>query len=108
MTIYESLQGINAYPVPSRTIETIMLKRGIPASAEADAGALAGAPYNLARADLLFWLSMAPGITQGGQSYSFTDEQRNDMRNEAQSLYNELEPDSDSSRTRYGYKGERL
>ena len=107
MKVVESLQGINAYPVPEQALLTITAKRGLDPQAEATQAVLTGSAFNLARADVLFWLSMAPDISQGGQSYSFTDQQRDDMRNEAMQLYGEFE-DEEAPRTIYGYKGSEL
>ena len=106
MTTLESLQGINPYPIPLRTIGTVAERYGLPLSGEATPAVIGGAPFKRACADLLRWLSMAPNITQGGQSYSFTDEQRRDLRNQADGL--DAEADDSAVRTRYGYKGSRL
>lgn len=107
-TVNESLKGINAYPVPQRTLDSIMTIRGLYGDMEADPGILAGGAYLLARADVLMWLSRAPNITQGGQSYSFSDEDRKQFRLEAGAIYADLEPDGIMTKTRFGYKGNRL
>lgn len=107
MTVFESLQGINAYPVPERTLLTITVKRGLSSDAEATQEVLESADFMLAHADVLYWLSMAPNVAQGGQNYSFTDEQREDMRAEAEGLWAEY-GDGGGSAVKYGYKGEDL
>lgn len=106
-TLLDALKGINSYPVPVRTITEIAERRGIVLENEATAAVLTSKAFCLCRADILLWLSYAPNITQGGQSYSFTDEQRTDLRNRAQGLYDELEEEN-APRTIYGYKGKRL
>jgi hypothetical protein len=106
--IIEALKGINAYPVPVRTFNRIAMKRGIELTDEATQDTLNGKAFNLAYADVLMWLSYAPNITQGGQSYSFTDEQRTQLRREAQVIYNEYGEDETSCKPIYGYKGSRL
>lgn len=56
------------------------------------------------------WLSSAPDISQGGQSFSFTDEQRILMRNRAHALqdkYMDVEEALQNNPV-YGYKGSRL
>lgn len=108
VTILSALQGINSYPVPLRTLTEIAQRRGVSLDADADSDALNGAAYNLCRADVLMWLSIAPNVTQGGQSYSFTDEQRTDLRNKAQQLYQDFEVEDNVPKTIYGYKGSRL
>ena len=82
-TILESLKGVNAYPIPLRTLTGFAEVRGLTLTAEATQEVLRGAAYNLSLADLLLWLSLAPNISQGGQSYSFSDEQRADLRRRA-------------------------
>ena len=109
-TILEALKGINAYPIPHRTLDEVAVRRGIDLCSEATKETMAGADYNLALADLLLWLSFAPDISQGGQSFSFTDEQRMQMRNEARALYKDFgaEDGAYAPKTVYGYKGSRL
>lgn len=107
-TFIEHLQGINRYPVPLRTIAEIGERRCITLTADAAQEDLFGKDYRLAKADLLLWLSLAPDISQGGQSYSFTDEQRKRMRSEANAIYQELEPTEATLIPTFGYKGDRL
>lgn len=109
MTVADYLRGVTAYPLSFRTLSMIAEGRGLDLSSEADAEALRGAPLLLARADVLLWLAGAPNITQGGQSYSFTDEQRKEMKRAAQAVYAELEADNAAlHNVVYGYKGSRL
>ena len=95
-TVLEALKGINAYPVPPRTIQRIAEKRGIVLQDEV--------------ADLLQWLSEAPNVSQGGQSYTFSDGQRTQLRNRANSLYKDFGADKEAGNPKpiYGYKGSRL
>lgn len=107
-TILESLKSVNAYPVPLRTLVEIAERRGLSLTDKATKEVLGGKNYNLAKADLLLWLSLAPNITQGGQSYSFTDEQRQQFRNNANALFSEFGEENSSVQPTYGYKGSRL
>lgn len=107
--VIENLKGINAYPIPLRTLVETADKRGLNLDTEATEEVLKGKNYNLAKADLLLWLSSAPNISQGGQNYSFTDEQRTQLRNHAKALYKDFDDDSGSAnKPIYGYKGSRL
>lgn len=108
MTVIESLRGVNAYPIPERTIERTVLLRGLDASATITADVLRSHAYRLAEADLQMWLANAPDVSQGGQSYGFTDEQRQQLRNSARAIYREEGEDDASAKTTYGYKGDRL
>lgn len=109
-TILEALKGVNAYPVPIRTFDEVAVRRGIDLTSEVTRDVMAEPGYNLAAADILMWLSFAPSISQGGQSFSFTDEQRMQFRNRARSLYDEFgtEDEAYATKTVYGYKGSRL
>lgn len=63
--------------------------------------------YKKAVADVLMWLSNAPDVSQGGQSYSMTDDQRKQLRMRAMAIYQETGDDT-RKQTIYGYKGSRL
>lgn len=109
-TVLETLKGINAYPVPLRTIQRIAEKRGIVLQDEATQEIQQSRGYNLAVADLLLWLSEAPNVSQGGQSYTLSDGQRTQLRNRANSLYKDFGADKEAGNPKpiYGYKGSRL
>lgn len=106
MTIAEALQGVTLYPIPAATLESITTARGITVTDTATRDCYKRADYNLAKADVLMWLSYAPNISQGGQNYSFTDEQRLQYRREAQRLFNQWEASEDNAqKATFGYKG---
>lgn len=107
-TVLETLKGINAYPVPLRTLIEVSELRGLSLYDTATKEIMAGKAYKLAKADLYMWLSIAPNIGQGGQSFSFTDEQRQQFRNQAKALYDECGEVSATAKPIYGYKGSRL
>ncbi len=107
--ILETLKGINAYPVPLRTLTEIAEGRGLNLQDEATLAVLRGKGYKLATADVLLWLSLAPNISQGGQSYSFSEEQRVQLRKRADTLYAESsEDEANLSKPKFGYKGTKL
>ena len=108
--VIESLKGLNAYPIPLRTLVDTAEKRGLNLDTEATADVLKSKEYNLAVADLLQWLSEAPNVSQGGQSYTFSDGQRTQLRNRANSLYKDFGADKEAGNPKpiYGYKGSRL
>lgn len=109
MTLRDALRSVSAYPVPGRTIDEICLRRGLDPDSTPVGETTVMRRYNLARADLLRWLSRAPAVSQGGQSYSFSDEQRRQMLDEADAIKAVLDPDGiEPSRVEYGYKGDRL
>lgn len=89
------------------TLVSIAEGRGLIAHDEIDADGMSQRAYRLAVADVLMWLSNAPDVSQGGQSYSFTDDQRKHLRNTASSTYREAN-DAQKKNTTYGYKGSLL
>ena len=101
----EALLGITGYPVPARTIEAIALRRGLGLDDGADSTTMTSSSFRLCEADLLMWLLRAPNVSQGGQSYNFTDEQRADMRRRAKAIYNEEGENAGGAAIAYGYKG---
>lgn len=107
-SIVEALRGINAYPIPQRVFDRIAVERGLNLNAELAVDGVLSKGYRLAKADVLMWLSSAPSVSQGGQSYSFSEDQRKDMRNEARKIYDTIGADDDAVGVVYGYKGDRL
>lgn len=107
-TVLETLKGVSAYPVPFRTLVEIAEARALPLNDIATAEIINGRAYRLAKADLLLWLALAPNISQGGQSYSFGDEQRRLFRSQANALFDELGEAASVAGATYGYKGSRL
>ena len=106
MNVLQALRSLSAYPVPPVTIERVAAERGLVVTAEADAAMLHSQPYLLCKADILIWLSEAPNVSQGGQNFSFTDEQRKQLREQASEI---LEDSGEEGITaQYGYKGDTL
>lgn len=103
-TIVESLRALTAYPIPMPTLVSIAEGRDLSPYDYTDA---TSADYRKAQADVYMWLSNAPDVSQGGQSYSFTDEQRRYFRQQATAIYNEA-GSTKTTKTIYGYKGTRL
>jgi len=107
MTLLESLKGINAYPILFYTIDEIAIRRGIDLEDTATQTLLTSKEYRLSRADILKWLAFAPNKTEEGLSYTFSDEERKMLLDEANEIYEEFD-DSEEDKVIYGYKGDRL
>ena len=95
------------YPLPSATLDGVCIRRGLSRDTEATTDVFQSAAYRLAEADVLTWLAAAPNISQGGQNYTFTDEQRKTYRTRAAAVFEELEGGAVKSSI-FGYKGDRL
>lgn len=108
-TVEDILKTISPYPIPRRAVIGFALKRGLNIETEVSAEVLRGAPYLLVSADIYKWLSVAPNVSQGGQSYSFTTEQKKEFAKKANDLYKAC---GDSENyvpvVEYGYKGNKL
>ena len=100
--------GISRYPLSDGAVAAVCMRRGLSPEEEGGGDTLVGSAYNLAVADVLLWLSDAPDISQGGQSYSFTDGQRSGMRRRASALYAAYGFGDGGAGVSYGYKGDRL
>ena len=105
MTLQEALKSITNYPIPQRTLDRVAAGRGLNLEAEADQSTLESGNYRLATADLMMWLVTAPNISEGGVSFSFSQEERNQFKKEAASILAEL---GAPKRSNFGYKGEHL
>jgi len=104
MTILEALKSITNYPVSQRTITRIAARQGLSLTTEADAAVLNSRAYRMAEADVMAWLVVAPNISEGGVSFSLSQFERDQFKNEAAQIYIEL----DNTESTYGYKGEFL
>jgi len=106
MTLIDYLRGLTNYPVSEEALQSILSKRGATDRTQYDGKAQS----LLAMADLYRWLSTAPDISQGGQSYSLSDNIREYYRKRARELYKAGgEPVEEvKAKVQYGYKGERL
>lgn len=107
MTLREYLRGLTNYPVSEEALDSILARRGGEIFTPGDDGTKQSL---LAMADLYSWLSTAPDVSQGGQSYSLTDEIRRHYRRKANAYYRlcgEHESVTQETAT-FGYKGERL
>lgn len=106
MTLSEYLRGLTNYPVPEEALQSILSKRGLDGKSTTTDDKL----LCLVTADLYSWVALAPDISQGGQSYSLSDNIREYYRRRANELYREAgETESVlEEHPRYGYKGDRL
>ena len=102
MTIVETLRTLSAYPIPRTTLVAIAEARNLRPEDEATSSDA----LNLAKGDVYMWLAVAPDVSQGGQSFSFSDEQRKHFRQMAHAMYAEVGVARTS--TIYGWKGSRL
>ena len=98
------LSAISIYPIPATTLHEIAVGRGLDLDGDSDTIITNREAYQLAKADVLRWLSSAPNVSQGGVSYSFSEFERAEFRRQADAIYTEY----GEKKSRYGYKGSRI
>ena len=107
MTIRESLQQLNLYPIPDSVIINYCEGRGITATDEATSEVRTSREYKLAKGDVYKWLAFAPStVSQGGVTFSISESDKKRFIDNANKLYAECEEGVVG--TVYGYKGSRL
>jgi len=93
MTILESLKSLNGYPISANSLTEIAENRGLVIDSEVTADIRGERGFMLAKADVLRWLSIAPNVSQSGVSYSFTAEERRQLKKQADDIYSDLGED---------------
>lgn len=109
MNVLQSLKSLSSYPIPTATIEDVAEGAGLQIDATVNMALRKGKEYRLAKAKIYLFLSEAPNVSQGGISYSFTEDDRKRFRAKANNILSEIgESDEDSALPEFGYKGEDL
>lgn len=101
MLISESLRSVSLYPIPPATIKCIMSECGL-LDEDVNQNIMQSASYKRAKAKVYLFLADAPNVSEGGANYSLTDNERNSLRRQAESLL----ADVGDSQGEYGYIGE--
>ena len=93
MTIKEDLQSINLYPISDVQVLKVCEKRGLQAESEITNEIRLSAAYKLATADIYKWMAFVPSsISENGISFSISEADRKRFLDEANKVYEELEP----------------
>lgn len=108
MTILESLKSLSGYPISRLSLVNIAEEVGLTADGEATEGERKSAPFKRAKARVYLLLAEAPDVSQGGISYSFSDEDKKHFRMQAQALLDEVGDDTSAISDEYGWMGENL
>ena len=86
MTIFQSLQALNAYPISEQSIRNIVDWCELSSDDDATAEVRNSSSYKRAVANVYMFLAGAPNISQGGVSYSFTTDEKKAFRAKANAL----------------------
>lgn len=108
MNVLQSLKSLSGYPIPLATIQDVADEVGISVDVETTQELRGSKEFKRAKARVYLYLSKAPNVSQGGITYSFSDEDRRRFRNEAESILDEIGDDANGLGVTYGYKGEDL
>lgn len=108
MNVLQSLKSLSSYPIPAATIENVAEGVGLTVTEDATQEVRNGKAFKRAQAQVYLFLSEAPNVSQGGISYSFSDEDRKRFRSRAQNILNEIGEGESSSGVDFGYMGEDL
>ncbi|MDR0864963.1 MAG: hypothetical protein LBO74_08535 [Candidatus Symbiothrix sp.] len=107
MDVLQSLKSLSNYPIPTATVNDIAEGLGLDIETVLTPEIRNGASFKRAQARIYKFLSECPDVSQGGISYSFTDEDRRRFRLNADSILDEL-GDGGNLGVAYGYMGSDL
>jgi hypothetical protein len=108
MTVLESLKSISGYPLSRLSLVNITEEVGLAWDAYISDKIRSMPAYKRAKARVYLMLSEAPNVSQGGITYSFSDEDRKRFRMLAQALLEEVGDDTSLMSDNYGWQGEDL
>lgn len=108
MNVLQSLKSLSGYPIPLSAIQNIANEAWLDIDTELTQEIRNSKEFKRAKARVYLYLSKAPNVSQGGITYSFSDEDRKRFKNEAESILDEIGDDADGLGVTYGYKGEDL
>ncbi len=108
MNVLQSLRSLSSYPIPSATIEDIADGVGLAIDTDMTQEVRSGKAFKRAKAQVYAFLSEAPNVSQGGISYSFSEEERSRFRTKANAILQELGDEGSEAGVVFGYVGEDL
>jgi len=108
MNVLQSLRSLSSYPIPTATIEDVAEGVGLAIDTELTQELRKDKRFKRAQARVYIFLSEAPNVSQGGISYSFSEEERRRFRLRAESLLEQIGDATSETGVEYGYKGEDL
>ncbi|MBR5276852.1 MAG: hypothetical protein IKU35_06930 [Bacteroidaceae bacterium] len=108
MNVLQSLRSLSSYPIPTATIEDVAEVVGLAIDTELTQELRKDKRFKRAQARVYMFLSEAPNVSQGGISYSFSEEERRRFRLRAENLLEQIGDATSEAGVEYGYKGEDL
>lgn len=109
MTIFNALRTLSGYPLSTDTYTMAIMVAGLNANEEATTEVMNSKAFRYATANVYRALSEAPNVSQGGVSYTFSEDDRKRLVNRAAHILNSLGKDAaDELGVNFGYQGEDL
>jgi hypothetical protein len=106
MKVSKALMSISNYPIPMPVIENIMDTEGLDAEEDETSVEMRQSDaFKKCTAAVYLFLADAPNVTQGGISYSFSEEERKRFAKMAAGIKAEL-GDQNDAEIEVGYFGE--
>lgn len=102
-TIIDVLGAVSAYPIPLAALQSAAEGAGIYPDAVVTSEIRNSKEFKCALASVYEYLSMAPNISQGGVSFSFTSDERKTFARKASNLLAEAGKNDAGV---YGWQGE--
>jgi len=108
MKVLDILRGLNGYPVPTPALISISEQCGLTGFEDTSMIDYSDVRLKRAKAYTYLYLSLAPNVSQGGISYSFTAEDKNRFRKLAAGLFGEIgdEEALETTGDQFGWLGE--
>ena len=109
MNIFNALRTLSGYPLSTDTYTMAIMVAGLNADEEATTEVMNSKAFRHATAIVYRTLSEAPNVSQGGVSYTFSEDDRKRLANRAAQILNSLGKDAaDELGVNFGYQGEDL
>lgn len=108
MNVLQSLKSLSSYPIPTATVEDVADGVGLTLDTELTQEIRGNKSFKRAQARVYLFLSEAPNVSQGGISYSFSEDERKRFRLRAESILQDIGDATSEVGIEYGYKGEDL
>ncbi len=106
MKTRDAVKALSGYPIPATAIDNIIDEAGLDAEADITKEVRMGYEYRKAKALVYAFLAEAPNVTQGGVSYTFSEDERSRFAKKSNSILAELGEDEAGTAIQCGYIGE--
>ena len=106
MTVAQALKSINAFPIPDLFIQKVGVDRVLDTTVEYTVGISVSGPYELALADVYFYLYTQPSITEQEVGINNTQEIKKGFLAAANRIYEKYN-DPKYSGEKYGFIGDK-